>query len=62
MNKLTQRIITAFVLVVVLLLVFFTLPAAAALGVLGIFVIIAAWEWSGFLSLKSVGAWPTLPC
>ena len=55
MNKLTQRIITAFVLVVVLLLVFFTLPAAAALGVLGIFVIIAAWEWSGFLSLKSVG-------
>jgi len=55
MNKLTQRIITAFVLIVVLLLVFFTLPAAAALGVLGIFVIIAAWEWSGFLSLDSIG-------
>lgn len=56
MNKLTQRIITAFVLIVVLLLVFFTLPAAAALGVLGVFVIIAVWEWSGFLSLESVAS------
>jgi len=51
-----QRIVTAIVLFIVLLLVFFTLPAAAALGVLGLFVLIAAWEWSGFLSLTSLGA------
>lgn len=56
MNKLVQRIVTAVVLVVVLLLVFFTLPPAAALGVLGVFVVIAAWEWSGFLTLDSTGA------
>jgi len=50
-----QRVVTAVVLVAVLLLVFFTLPAAAALGVLGVFVLIAAWEWSGFLALESLG-------
>lgn len=51
-----QRIITAVVLIVVLLLVFFTLPPAAALGILGVFVVIGAWEWSGFLSLGSFAA------
>ena len=56
MSKLMQRIVTAVVLIVVLLLVFFTLPPAAALGILGAFVVIAAWEWSGFLSLNSVAA------
>jgi len=48
-----QRVVTAVVLIVVLLLVFFTLPPAAALGILGVFVVIGAWEWSGFLSLES---------
>ncbi len=55
MTKLMQRIVTAVVLLAVLLLVFFTLPPAAAKGVLGVFVLIAAWEWSGFLLLKSTG-------
>ncbi|MFW2403483.1 MAG: phosphatidate cytidylyltransferase, partial [Gammaproteobacteria bacterium] len=56
MSKLMQRIVTAIVLIVVLLLVFFTLPPAAALGILGVFVVIGAWEWSGFLSLDSLFA------
>ncbi len=56
MTKLMQRIVTAVVLMAVLLLVFFTLPPAAAKGLLGIFVLIAAWEWSGFLLLESTGA------
>jgi phosphatidate cytidylyltransferase len=46
-----QRIITAVVLVAVLLLVFFVLPRSAALGVLGLFMALAVWEWSGFLSI-----------
>jgi len=50
-----QRIVTAVTLIVVLLLVFFTLPPAAAIGVLGVFVLIAAWEWGGFLMLESIG-------
>lgn len=53
MSKLLQRVVTAVVMVAVLLLVFFTLPPAAALGLLGFFVVMAAWEWSGFLSLDS---------
>lgn len=55
MTKLMQRIVTAVVLVAVLLLVFFALPPAAGLGVLGFFVVVAAWEWSGFLALESLG-------
>lgn len=55
MSKLAQRIVTAVVLIAVLLLVFFTLPPAAATGVLGFFVLIAAWEWSGFLGADSIG-------
>lgn len=52
MNKLLQRIVTAVVLLVVLLIVFFRLPQSAAVGVLGAFVAIGAWEWSAFLPLK----------
>jgi len=55
MTKLMQRIITAVVLVAVLLLVFFVLPPVAGLGVLGFFVVVAAWEWSGFLALHALG-------
>ena len=53
MNKLMQRIVTAIVLLAVLLMVFFILPSPAAVGVLGSFIIVAAWEWSGFLSLDT---------
>jgi phosphatidate cytidylyltransferase len=53
MNKLMQRIVTAIVLLAVLLTVFFILPSPAAVGVLGSFIIVAAWEWSGFLSLNT---------
>jgi len=52
MNKLLQRVVTAAVLLAVLLIVFFRLPAPAAIGVLGVFVTVAAWEWSAFLPLK----------
>jgi phosphatidate cytidylyltransferase len=53
MNKLMQRIVTAAVLLAVLLFVFFILPRSAAIGALGAFIIIAAWEWSGFLALDT---------
>jgi phosphatidate cytidylyltransferase len=53
MNKLMQRIVTAVVLLAVLLTVFFVLPRPAAVGVLGSFIIVAAWEWSGFLALDT---------
>lgn len=52
MNKLLQRIVTAAILLIVLLIVFFQLPQPAAAGVLGLFVAVAAWEWSAFLSLE----------
>lgn len=52
MNKLLQRVVTAVVLLVVLLIVFFRLPQPAAIGVLGAFVAVAAWEWSAFLPLE----------
>ena len=54
MNKLMQRIVTAVVLLAVLLIVFFVLPRPAAVGGLGLFIVIAAWEWSGFLALNTL--------
>ena len=54
MNKQLQRIVTAAILLVVLLIVFFRLPQPAAIGVLGLFVAVAAWEWSAFLPLKNL--------
>jgi phosphatidate cytidylyltransferase len=54
MNKLMQRIVTAVVLLAVLLIVFFVLPRPAAVGGLGLFILIAAWEWSGFLALNTL--------
>ncbi len=56
MNKLLQRIVTAAVLLVVLLIVFFRLPQPAAIGVLGAFFAIGAWEWSAFLPLERLAA------
>ena len=53
MNKLQQRVVTAVILLAVLLFVFFRLPPAVAIGVVGLFLAVAAWEWSGFLSAES---------
>ncbi|MDP6675269.1 MAG: hypothetical protein QGH93_10555, partial [Gammaproteobacteria bacterium] len=52
MNKLLQRVVTAVVLLPILLIVFFRLPLSAAIGVLGAFIAIGAWEWSAFLPLE----------
>ncbi len=52
MNMLLQRIVTGVILLAVLLIVFFRLPQPAAVGVLGAFVVVAAWEWSAFLPLE----------
>lgn len=50
MNKLLIRVVTALVLVGSLLVVFFRLPPAAAVGLLALFTVAAAWEWGGFMS------------
>lgn len=50
MRKLLTRIATAVVLLAILVVVFFRLPEAATLGLLGAFVVAAAWEWAGFLA------------
>ena len=49
MSKFLQRVITGLVLWVVIVVVFFRLPPAASAALLGMFVIMAAWEWAGFL-------------
>ncbi len=53
MNKLLQRIITAVVLLALILTVMFALPTAAVVAILGTFMLAAAWEWAGFLSIRS---------
>ncbi|MDP6436638.1 MAG: phosphatidate cytidylyltransferase [Gammaproteobacteria bacterium] len=50
MSSLTKRIITAAVLVIVLGAAVFLLPASAVRYVLGAFVLIGVWEWSGFFT------------
>ncbi len=45
------RILTAIVLVVVLAIVLLWLPAALALGALGVLTLAGAWEWSAFAGL-----------
>jgi len=54
MDKLAQRVVTAVALVAGLLVVFFLLPTTVGAGILGLFVLVAAWEWAGFLSIRSV--------
>jgi phosphatidate cytidylyltransferase len=56
MNKLLTRIVTALVLVAILLVVFFRLPPAAAVGLLGVFTVAAAWEWGGFVDHEATVA------
>lgn len=48
-GMLKQRVLTAIVAGVGLLLVLFVLPANAALGVIVALMLAAAWEWSGLL-------------
>ncbi|HEX7062522.1 MAG TPA: phosphatidate cytidylyltransferase [Woeseiaceae bacterium] len=50
---LKQRILTAIVAGSALLLVLFVLPPLAAEIMIAAFFLAAAWEWSGFLTLKS---------
>ena len=47
-NALAQRIITAAVLLVVLLPALLLLPVAVGIGLIGLFVLGGAWEWSAF--------------
>jgi phosphatidate cytidylyltransferase len=51
---LKQRILTAIVAGAALLVVLFVLPPVAAEIVMAAFFLAAAWEWSGFLSLRTV--------
>lgn len=46
---LKQRLITAVIAAIALLLVLFVLPGSAARAVIGALMLAAAWEWSGFL-------------
>jgi phosphatidate cytidylyltransferase len=53
MKKLLQRVVTAIVLLAILLTVLFGLSPRAAVLTLGLLVVVAAWEWSGFLGFSS---------
>jgi phosphatidate cytidylyltransferase len=48
MSTLTKRVITALVLGAIVLLTLFYLPPVAARVLLGLFLLMGAWEWSGF--------------
>ena len=50
---LRQRVLTAIVALVVLLLALFVLPAQLTRLIIAALMLVAAWEWSGFLSLQS---------
>jgi phosphatidate cytidylyltransferase len=53
-DMLRQRIITALIAGVLLLVVLFVLPERAARLVIALLFVAAAWEWSGFLSFSAV--------
>ena len=48
-ESLRKRVATAAILIALLLVVLFWLPAAATVAVLTIVVLMGAWEWSAFL-------------
>ena len=50
---LKQRVITAVISLAILALVLFVLPAMVAELVIALVILVAAWEWSGFLGAKS---------
>ena len=54
LTTLTKRIITAVILVGVLITTLFYLPAAAAVFLLGFFLLVGGWEWSAFISKTSL--------
>jgi phosphatidate cytidylyltransferase len=53
---LRQRVITGLTALAILLVVLFLLPAVAVKLVIAALMLAAAWEWSGFLKLKSSSA------
>ena len=48
-DMLKQRIITAVVALIVLLLALFVMPTVVTRGIIASLMLVAAWEWSGFL-------------
>jgi phosphatidate cytidylyltransferase len=50
-EMLKQRVMTAAVALIVLMLVLFVLPQPAARMVIAVLIVASAWEWSGFLGL-----------
>ncbi|HEX4267821.1 MAG TPA: phosphatidate cytidylyltransferase [Steroidobacteraceae bacterium] len=52
-ESLRKRVATAAVLIVMLLVVLFWLPAIATVAVLTVVVLTGAWEWSAFLKLSA---------
>ena len=51
-----ERILTAFMLVVVLALVIVVLPAGVAVLALGLLILVGAWEWSQLAGLSGTPA------
>lgn len=56
MNKLLQRTVTGLILVAVLLVVFFRLPPSAAVILIGVFILVGAWEWAAFAGWPNTAA------
>ncbi|MDH3644549.1 MAG: phosphatidate cytidylyltransferase [Gammaproteobacteria bacterium] len=50
------RILTALAVIPVILAVLFLLPREGVISLLGLLLLIAAWEWSGFIGVKSIAA------
>src|SRR5210317_1325417 len=55
MSNLVTRILTAIVMVAVLLTALFLLPDPAAIYLFGVVILIAGWEWSGFVGRTVAG-------
>lgn len=53
---LKQRVLTAAVALSALLVVLFVLPPVITQAVIAVLILAGAWEWSGFLKLKTTGA------
>jgi phosphatidate cytidylyltransferase len=51
---LRQRVVTAVIAAIVVLLALFVLPQEATRLIIAVLMLIAAWEWSGLLSTRSV--------
>lgn len=51
---LMQRVLTAMVIVAAVLVAIFWLPKSVVFAILGLLLLIAAWEWSGFIGSKKM--------